>query len=354
MLSQKWILQISPEAGTLKMSLRLGNVIVYFIKRELLPQAKNIAELKQCGIYFLYGENENDGKVFRNVYVGQAVARQNGEGIWLRIKEHSAQKYWTDAIACVSADNSWGPTELSYLENFFASLIFNTKKNSCSYRVENGNTPNPGRVTKEKEWELGHFINEIRTILEALRYDFFKEEKAEQPLLDLTSHAPESISTQPSLSSNQDNSPRKDNSKSKEKHPAELSSHETLFKILEKSSSSFEKDLPLKQIKQKALPSTFSVSFPDGTIVQGDSAAETMALTINRIGPKRVAELYLRAGGGNLVSRESNTTYKSANYPLDDGYILCTHSSTDDKIDKLKKISKLLNLALVINKTQKP
>ena len=53
MLSQKWILQISPEAETLKMSLRLGNVIVYYIKREALQQAKNISELKQCGIYFL-------------------------------------------------------------------------------------------------------------------------------------------------------------------------------------------------------------------------------------------------------------------------------------------------------------
>jgi len=79
-----------------------------------------------------------------------------------------------------------------------------------------------------------------------------------------------------------------------------------------------------------------------------------MAQTINRIGPKRVAELHLRAGGGNLVSRDGSTTYPSANYLLDDGYVLCTHSSTDDKIQKLEKISKLLNLGLVINKTQKP
>ena len=316
MFSQKWILQISPEAGTLKMSLRLGNVIVYYIKRELLLQAKNVPELKQCGIYFLYGENENEGKLFRNVYVGQAVARQNGEGIWLRIKEHLPQNYWTDAIACVSADNSWGPTELSYLENFFASQIFNAKKNSGAYHVENGNTPNPGRVTKEKEWELGHFINEIKTILEALRYDFFKEEKPEQTLFDLRS-------------------------KFRETPP-------------EPEHNIRQNDLPLKVIKQKASPSTFSVSFPDGTIVQGDSAAETMAQTINRISPKRVAELHLRAGGGNLVSREGSTTYPSANYPLDDGFILCTHSSTDDKIQKLGKISKLLNLDLVINKTPKP
>ena len=354
MLSQKWILQISPEEGTLKMSLRLGNVIVYFIKRELLPQAKNISELKQCGIYFLYGENENDGKMFRNVYVGQAVARQNGEGIWLRIKEHSAQKYWTDAIACVSADNSWGPTELSYLEHYFASLIVRAKHNSGTYRVENGNTPNPGRVTKEKEWELGHFIQEIRTILEALRYEFFKEEKSEQPLFDLASNATESTSISPQLSSNRDHRLRKENRKSKEEQPVKLSSHETLFKTSDNLSLSNQKDLPFKQIKQKAPPSSFSVSFPDGTTVQGNSAAETMAQTINRIGPKRVEELHLRAGGGTLVSKEGSTIYKSANYPLDSGYVLCTHSSTDDKIKKLEKISKLLNLGLVINKTQKP
>ena len=354
MLSQKWILQISPEDGTLKMSLRLGNVIVYYIKRELLQQAKNISELKQCGIYFLYGENENDGKVFRNVYVGQAVARQNGEGIWLRIKEHSAQKYWTDAIACVSADNSWGPTELSYLEHYFASRIFTAKHNSGTYRIENGNTPNPGRVTKEKEWELGHFIQEICTILEALRYDFFKEEKSEQPLFDLASQATESISAPPRPSPNKENSPRKENSKSKEEQPAELPSHKTMFKTSNNSSPSNQNHLPPKAIKLKAPPSTFSVSFPDGTIVQGNSAAETLALAINRIGPKRVAELPLRTGGVNLVSREGSFTYRNANYSLDDGYILCTHSSTDDKINKLEKISKLLNLGLVINKTQNP
>lgn len=354
MLSQKWILQISPEAGTLKMSLRLGNVIVYFIKRELLQQAKNIAELKQCGIYFLYGENENEGKMFRNVYVGQAVARQNGEGIWLRIKEHLAQKYWTDALACVSADNSWGPTELSYLENFFASQIFNAKKNSGAYRVENGNTPNPGRVTKEKEWELGHFIHEICTILEALRYDFFKKEKSEQPLFDLTSQVTESFSAPPSLASNKDNSPRNENSKSKEMQLVELPPHGTLLKSSDNSSPLIQKDLHFKSIKQRVPASNISVSFPDGTIVQGGSASETMILTINRIGPKRVAELDLPSYGVNLVSREGNTTYSRENHLLDGGFVLCTHSSTDDKINKLEKISKLLNLGLVINKTQKP
>lgn len=354
MLSQKWILQISPEDGTLKMSLRLGNVIVYYIKRELLQQAKNISELKQCGIYFLYGENENDGKVFRNVYVGQAVARQNGEGIWLRIKEHSAQKYWTDAIACVSADNSWGPTELSYLEHYFASRIFIAKHNSGTYRIENGNTPNPGRVTKEKEWELGHFIQEICTILEALRYDFFKEEKSEQPLFDLASQATESISAPPRPSPNKENSPRKENSKSEEVQLAELPLHGTLFKSSNNSSPFIQKDLHFKPIKQRVPASNFSVSFPDGTIVQGGSASETMILTINRIGPKRVAELHLPSYGVNLVSREGNTTYSRENHLLDGGYVLCTHSSTDDKINKLEKISKLLNLGLVINKTQKP
>ena len=323
MLSQKWILQISPEDGALKMSLRLGNVIVYYIKREMLPQAKNISELKQCGIYFLYGENENDGKMFRNVYVGQAVARQNGEGIWLRIKEHLAQKYWTDAIACVSADNSWGPTELSYLEHYFASLIVSAKHNSGAYRVENGNTPNPGRVTKEKEWELGHFIHEIKTILESLRYDYFKEEKTELTLFE--AELPIDVL------------------------PSNKKEHKTSHK-----SSPPKKRVASKQIKQKAPPSTFSVSFPDETTVQGNSAAETMAQTINRIGPRRVEGLHLRAGGVNLVSREGSFNYRNANYSIDDGYVLCTHSSTDDKIQKLKKISKLLKLGLIINKTQKP
>ena len=169
MLSSDWILQIEPENGALRITFDTGyGLTAYHIKRERLQQAKSIPELKQCGIYFLYGETEKEGKLLRNIYVGQAVVRQNGEGIWLRIKEHLPQNYWTEAIACVSANNSWGPTELSYLENFFANQIASVKKDSKSYKIRNEVSPNPGNPTQIVKRRCSKYIDEAITILETL------------------------------------------------------------------------------------------------------------------------------------------------------------------------------------------
>lgn len=336
MLASDWILQIEPENGALKITFDTGfGLTAYHIKREHLQQAKSIPELKQCGVYFLYGETEKEGKLLRNVYVGQAVVRQNGEGIWLRIKEHLPQNYWTEAIACVSANDSWGPTELSYLENYFANQISSVKKDSKSYKIRNEVSPNPGNPTPIVKRRCSKYIDEAITILETLRYDFFKEEKLEQALLDLS---PESA-VPPQILSKQAVDDLSHGRKSAVKRKVQQIQH--------------PRPTHPKERKKPAPASVLIVSFPDGTIIQRNKAAETLAQTINRIGPERVADLHIPADGGYLVSREGSHTYPESNYPLDDGFVLITHSSTNAKMDKLKKVSKKLNLGLVINKTPK-
>lgn len=47
-------------------------------------------------------------------------------------------------------NNSFGPTEISYLENKFTNMAIETER----YKVRNGNDQNPGNVTEEKESEL--------------------------------------------------------------------------------------------------------------------------------------------------------------------------------------------------------
>ena len=336
MLSSDWIIQVEPENGALRITFDTGyGLTAYHIKRERLQQAKSIPELKQCGIYFLYGETEKEGKLLRNVYVGQAVVRQNGEGIWLRIKEHLPQNYWTEAIACVSADDSWGPTELSYLENYFANQISSAKKDSKSYKIRNEVSPNPGNPTPKVKKRCRKFIDEAITILETLRYDFFKEEKLEQALLGLS---PESPTPQQFLS----------------KQAVDDLSHGKKSAVKRKVQQiQHLRPTHSKQRKKPAPASVLIVTFPDGTVIHEKNAAETLALTINRIGPKNVANLQIPADGGYLVSREGSRIFPESNYPLDDGFVLITHSSTNAKMDKLKKISKKLNLGLVVSKTPK-
>ena len=179
------------------------------------------------------------------------------------------------------------------------------------------------------------YIDEAITILETLRYDFFKEEKLEQALLDLS---PESAAPQQVLS----------------EHAVDNMSHGRKLAAKKKVQQIQHRRPTHSKNKKKPAPaSVLIVSFPDGTVIQRNKAAETLAQTINRIGPEKVADLRIPADGGYLVSREGSRTYPESNYPLDDGFVLITHSSTDAKMDKLKKISKKLNLGLVVSKTPK-
>ena len=338
MLSSDWKLQIKPENGTLRITFTPGcGLTAYCIKREHFKQAKDISALSQCGFYFLYGETEDEGHLLRNVYVGKASGRENGEGIWLRINEHRKESYWTEVIAFVNVNvNSlWGLTEVSYFERFFYDLLMSVKKVSKRYKVQNKIKAPSGDATPEVRQICKAFIDEAMTILETLRYDFLKADKLEQPLLDLS---PESAAPQQVLSK-QAIDDLSHGRKSALKRKVQQIQH------LHPTHS--------KQRKKPAPASVLIVSFPDGTVIQRNKAAETLAQTINRIGPKKVADLHIPADGGYLVSREGSRTYPESNYPLDDGFVLITHSSTNAKMDKLKKVSKKLNLGLIINKTPK-
>jgi hypothetical protein len=79
--------------------------------------------------------------------------RKNGEVILFRLQEHKRnpdKDYWTEAVVFTTSNNSFGPTEISYLENLFYNLAHDAKR----YAVTNGNDPASGHITEEKESEL--------------------------------------------------------------------------------------------------------------------------------------------------------------------------------------------------------
>ena len=143
----------------IKCTLQNWTGIVYKIPRTMLDTCKDgnkdiVKHLKQTGIYFLLGSNADTG--LQSIYIGQAVVRKNGEGLLCRIQEHkrnSKERYWNDwneVIVLTTQNDSFGPTEVSYLENQFTSLA----KYAARYDVLNGNEPNQGNITEEKESEL--------------------------------------------------------------------------------------------------------------------------------------------------------------------------------------------------------
>ena len=157
-------------SGRIKCTLANWTGIAYKIPRTELDRCKDISALKQSGVYFLFGTSDDTGS--NVVYIGQAGARKNGEGILNRLQEHKRnpeKNYWTEAIAFTTSNNSFGPTEISYLENRFCNLALQAKR----YEVKNSNDPTPGNITEEKECELEEFIDYAKVIMGTLGHRLF-------------------------------------------------------------------------------------------------------------------------------------------------------------------------------------
>lgn len=156
--------------GCIKCSLSNWTGIAYKIPRTELDNCKDRNDLKQSGVYFLFGKSDQTGEDV--VYIGQAGARKNGEGILNRLQEHKRnpeKDYWTEAVAFTTSNNSFGPTEISYLENRFATLATNAKR----YQVTNSNEPNSGNTTEEKESELEEFVDYAMIVMGTLGHKVF-------------------------------------------------------------------------------------------------------------------------------------------------------------------------------------
>ena len=173
-------------SGRIKCTLANWTGVAYRIPRTALELCKERSDLKQSGIYFLFGVSEETNE--QVIYVGQASSRKNGEGILYRLQEHKKnpdKDYWSEAVVFITSNNSFGPTEISYLENRFCVMANSAQR----YIVKNGNDPNPGNVTEEKESELEEFINHARIVMGVLGHRVF------EPLLTVEKNLSETKSS---------------------------------------------------------------------------------------------------------------------------------------------------------------
>lgn len=157
--------------GRIKCTMANWTGVSYKIPRTELDRCKAREDLKQSGVYFLFGTSDSTGQGI--VYIGQAGARKNGEGLLNRLQEHKRnpeKDYWTEAIVFTTSNNSFGPTEISYLENRFCNLALQANR----YEVKNGNDPTPGNITEEKECEMEEFIDYAKVIMGTLGHKLFE------------------------------------------------------------------------------------------------------------------------------------------------------------------------------------
>jgi len=158
-------------SGRIKCTLANWTGVAYKIPRTELDKCKGRDDLSQSGVYFLFGISDQTGE--NVVYIGQAGVRKNGEGILYRLQEHkrNADKdYWTEVVVFTTSNNSFGPTEISYLENRFTAMANAAKR----YIVKNGNEPTPGHITEEKESELEEFIDYAKIVMGTLGHKVFE------------------------------------------------------------------------------------------------------------------------------------------------------------------------------------
>lgn len=157
-------------SGRIKCTMDNWVGIAYKIPRTELERCQERDDLKQSGVYFLFGVSEKTGKDI--VYVGQAGARKSGEGILNRLKEHKRNPdkgYWHEAVVFTTTNNYFGATEISYLENRFRNIAMDAKR----YDVKNVNEPNLGNIREEQESELEEFIDYAKVIMGTLGHKVF-------------------------------------------------------------------------------------------------------------------------------------------------------------------------------------
>ena len=167
--------------GRIKCTLANWTGVAYKIPRTELDKCKGRDDLSQSGVYFLFGTSDQTGG--NVVYIGQAGVRKNGEGILYRLQEHKRtpnKDYWTEAVVFTTSNNSFGPTEISYLENRFCNLATNAQR----YNIKNSNDPASGHITEEKESELEEFIDYAKIVMGALGHKLF------EPLLQVSKAQP--------------------------------------------------------------------------------------------------------------------------------------------------------------------
>lgn len=157
--------------GRIKCTVANWTGLAYRIPRSDIELCKDRPDLDQSGVYFLFGTSDETGEDV--VYVGQAGARNNGDGILSRLSEHKRnpdKDYWTEAVVFTTRDNYFGATEISWLEKHFVDLASDAKR----FTVKNSNTPNEGNVTEEKQSELEEFVNYAKIVMGVLGYKVFE------------------------------------------------------------------------------------------------------------------------------------------------------------------------------------
>jgi hypothetical protein len=148
-------------------SVKIAEITNRVVKAILVPRNKleyiaSRDELKNVGIYFLFGESAEKAKPM--VYIGEA------EECLERIKQHNRSKeFWNYAVIMVSKINAFTKSHAKYLEH----IAVGEAKESNRYDTENTVVPSKPFVTESMEADLLDSFDTIKILLSTLGFPVF-------------------------------------------------------------------------------------------------------------------------------------------------------------------------------------
>ena len=143
----------------------------YRIPRILVKESSDRDELKNPGIYLLFGKSE-EGK--ERVYIGEA------EVIFDRLKQHLSQKdFWNEVITFISKDENLNKAHIKYLEN----RLFEKAQETNRYILDNNSIPTKSSISESDRAEMEEFLENIKLLTNTLGHKVFEEIRGKENIL---------------------------------------------------------------------------------------------------------------------------------------------------------------------------
>lgn len=133
-----------------------------FIPRNKLEYIGERLEVKNVGLYFLFGESSDSLKPL--VYIGEA------EDCYNRLKQHNREKeFWNYAVAITSKINSFTKSHVKFLEHYAVKIATEVNR----FKLENSTIPSKPFITESMEADLLDSFDTTKILLSTLGYPLF-------------------------------------------------------------------------------------------------------------------------------------------------------------------------------------
>jgi hypothetical protein len=139
------------------------------VPRNLLYEAKSRSEINSPGIYFLFGENENNPDE-KEVYIGEA------DNLYDRISDHFGdprKSFWNYVVAFSSKDDNLTVSHVKYLEYKVIKHI----KNNSLYTLVNKTSGRAVSLPETAIADIETYFENLKLILPILGYNILEDKQ---------------------------------------------------------------------------------------------------------------------------------------------------------------------------------